>query len=172
MGAACATIARHEALIPGALVLVLRIECLNDKVAVRRVDATRGDVFMKLKTLAAAGLFMMMTAAPAAAASCGNSGAGFDRWLGGFKKQAAASGIGRRALSALNGVTYSRQVIRLDRNQKSFRISQAAFIKGRVTSGRQPREEKAETACALCSHRSRKNMVCEGNHRCDLGHGD
>ena len=97
---------------------------------------------MKLKTLAAAGLFMMMTAAPAAAASCGNSGAGFDRWLGGFKKQAAASGIGRRALSALNGVTYSRQVIRLDRNQKSFRISQAAFIKGRVTSGRVNRAKK------------------------------
>lgn len=91
---------------------------------------------MKLKILAVAGLFMVLAAGPAAAASCGNTGAGFDRWLAGFKKEAAAKGIGRRALSALNGLTYSRQVIRLDRNQKSFRISQAAFIKGRVTRGR------------------------------------
>lgn len=97
---------------------------------------------MKLKTLAVAGLFVMLAAGPAAAASCGNSGAGFDRWLGSFKKQAAANGIGRRALGALNGLTYSRQVIRLDRNQKSFKISQAAFIKGRVTPGRVKRAKR------------------------------
>ncbi len=91
---------------------------------------------MKLKTLAVAGLFVVLAAGPAAAASCGNTGAGFDRWLSGFKKEAAAKGIGKRALKSLNGLTYSRQVIRLDRNQKSFKISQAAFIKGRVTPGR------------------------------------
>jgi lytic murein transglycosylase len=88
---------------------------------------------MKLKSLVVAGLFMMMAAGPAAASQCGNSGAGFDRWLGSFKKEAAAAGIGSRALGALKGLTYSRQVVRLDRNQKSFKISQAAFIKGRVT---------------------------------------
>lgn len=97
---------------------------------------------MKLKILAATGLIMMLVAGPAAAASCGNTGTGFDRWLGSFKKEAAAKGIGRRALSALNGLTYSRQVVRLDRNQKSFRISQAAFIKGRVTAGRVKRAKQ------------------------------
>ena len=89
---------------------------------------------MKLKALAVAGLFVVLTAGPAAAASCGNSGAGFDRWLGSFKKEAAAKGIGRRALRALNGLTYSRQVIRLDRNQKSFKLSFNQFYKRRVNN--------------------------------------
>lgn len=97
---------------------------------------------MKLKSLAIAALFVGIAASPAAAASCGNTAAGFDSWLAGFKREAAAAGIGNSALSALNGLTYSTQVIRLDRNQKSFRISQAAFIKGRVTPGRVNRAKK------------------------------
>ncbi|MGI9513002.1 MAG: variable surface lipoprotein [Anderseniella sp.] len=45
---------------------------------------------MKLKILSVAGLFVTLAAGPAVAASCGNSGAGFDRWLAGFKQAALA----------------------------------------------------------------------------------
>ncbi|MGI9512304.1 MAG: variable surface lipoprotein [Anderseniella sp.] len=47
---------------------------------------------MKLKILSVAGLFVTLAAGPAVAASCGNTGVGFDRWLAGFKKAAAAKG--------------------------------------------------------------------------------
>ena len=58
------------------------------------------------------------------AAQCGNTGAGFNTWLSAFKREAAAQGISRKVIAAsLNGVTYNRKVIRLDRNQKSFSSS-------------------------------------------------
>ena len=78
---------------------------------------------------------MVVLAGPAAAASCGRSGAGFDRWLIGFKKQAAAKGISKRAINAsLNGVTYHKRVIRLDRSQKSFKYSFKRFYALRVNN--------------------------------------
>lgn len=72
---------------------------------------------------------------PVQAARCGKTGAGFERWLGDFKKQAAAQGISKRTLaSALNGVSYHRRVIQLDRNQKSFKLSFNQFYKRRVNN--------------------------------------
>lgn len=72
--------------------------------------------------------------APAAAlADCGNGGAGFARWLERFKERAAAQGISSATLaSALGGVSYDRRVVRLDRNQRSFKLSFEQFYARRV----------------------------------------
>ncbi|XWN31850.1 MAG: lytic murein transglycosylase [Devosia sp.] len=67
------------------------------------------------------------------AATCGNGPGGFNTWLAAFKKEAVAKGIRKSTVdSALKGVTYSKRVIRFDRNQKSFRLSFEAFYKRRV----------------------------------------
>ena len=88
---------------------------------------------MMMTALAGAGLLLSATAVPAA--TCGNTGAGFDAWLGQFKRQAVARGIPARvANGALNGVRYNPYVIKLDRNQKSFKLSFAKFWRLRVNN--------------------------------------
>jgi lytic murein transglycosylase len=75
----------------------------------------------------------MVSAEAATAAQCGNSSGGFDRWLGQFKGEAAASGINANTIAvALNGVSYDPTVIRLDRSQHSFKLSFEAFYRRRV----------------------------------------
>jgi lytic murein transglycosylase len=72
----------------------------------------------------------------AAQADCGNDGAGFAAWLERFKAKAAAQGIsGRTIASALSDVAYDRTVIRLDRSQRSFKLSFEEFYARRVGAG-------------------------------------
>ncbi len=69
----------------------------------------------------------------AMAAKCGNTAAGFSNWLGQFKKEATAAGISSKVVtSALNGVTYDTRVIKLDRNQKHFKLSFEKFYATRA----------------------------------------
>ncbi len=74
--------------------------------------------------------------APAQAAPCGNDASGFSAWLPAFKREAQAQGISPKALSALDGVTYDTTVIRLDRNQKHFKMSFEQFAANRISAGR------------------------------------
>lgn len=68
------------------------------------------------------------------AADCGNDPAGFDAWLARFRNAAAAQGISNATLnSALAGVTYDPNVIRLDRSQRSFKLSFEQFYARRVS---------------------------------------
>lgn len=67
------------------------------------------------------------TPAPALAATCGNDGSGFDAWVAAFRSEAAAKGVSQRTLVALGGVTYSTQVISLDRHQGHFHKSFEEF---------------------------------------------
>lgn len=106
-----------------------------------------------LRVIRATGLGLCLAAlagAGASAASCGNDGAGFPRWLADFKRQAVAQGLPARTVdSALAGVTYHPRVVRLDRSQKSFklsfeqfyarRISNAMIKRGRAFIGNNPR---------------------------------
>lgn len=79
---------------------------------------------------------LLLAGAPAHAASCGNTAAGFDSWLSAFKQRAAAKGISSGTINrALSGVSYDSKVIRLDRNQHSFKLSFAEFYRRRVDSG-------------------------------------
>lgn len=67
------------------------------------------------------------------AATCGNTGAGFSTWLEHIKGVAAAKGISKRAIDAgTAGITYDANIIRLDRNQKSFKLSFEQFYARRV----------------------------------------
>lgn len=84
-----------------------------------------------------AAVSILLLAAPQAvyAQACGNTGAGFDAWLSAYKGRAASAGISQAAIgSALAGVTYDPGVIRLDRGQRSFKLSFEQFYARRVSS--------------------------------------
>ncbi len=87
-------------------------------------------------SIAGAILAVGVMATPAQAAQdCPNTGAGFDRWLAAYKQKLVAQGLPRRAVErALSGVRYDPRVIRLDRNQKSFRLSFEKFWRLRVNN--------------------------------------
>jgi lytic murein transglycosylase len=76
-------------------------------------------------------LLALVLPAPALAA-CGNDAGGFEAWLPGFQREAAAQGVSQRALGALDGVTYSPQVISLDRRQGHFRKTFEEFGAPRI----------------------------------------
>jgi lytic murein transglycosylase len=81
---------------------------------------------------------LMLTVLPTAAraAECGNDGTGFDAWIAQFKQRAAAQGVSPAVLaSALAGVSYDPTVVRLDRSQKSFKLSFEEFYARRVGEG-------------------------------------
>ncbi len=76
---------------------------------------------------------LLALSSPAVAASCGSSGGGFDSWLSQFRREAASEGISQSTLDAtLEGIGYDPQVIRLDRGQRSFKLSFEAFYARRV----------------------------------------
>lgn len=85
----------------------------------------------RLLTTAALCLF---TATSAPAATCGNTGAGFDAWKSDFAGQAQRAGIGQRGLQALTAARYSQQTINADRNQKGVRYSFDDFVRIRLGS--------------------------------------
>jgi lytic murein transglycosylase len=89
---------------------------------------------LSLRAMAAACLLLI--AAPISApalAQCGDDGAGFDAWLARFKRTAARQGISPATIqSALAGLTYDPKVVRLDRSQRSFKLSFDEFYARRV----------------------------------------
>lgn len=94
-------------------------------------------MIVRTHLVALAGAFLLAAAgtAPADAARCGKSGAGFQSWLKDFRAEARARGITERTLNrALAGVSYDRRVIRRDRSQRSFKLSFKTFYKRRVGS--------------------------------------
>ena len=76
---------------------------------------------------------VMLTGAAEAAARCRNTGS-FERWMEGFKQEAAAQGISRQAIAAaLDGVTFDPNIIRRDSGQGVFQQSFLQFA-GRMTA--------------------------------------
>ena len=84
-----------------------------------------------------AGAVLAAVAGPAIAApACKNTG-NFERWLEDFKREAAAQGISRQAISAaLDGVTFDPSVIRRDRGQGVFQQSFIQFASRMTAAGR------------------------------------
>lgn len=64
----------------------------------------------------------------AMAATCGTSAAGFEAWKGEFAAEAAAKGVGKRALSAFSGVRYVTKTIAYDRTQPNFKLSLNQYL--------------------------------------------
>src|SRR5690606_36276257 len=56
------------------------------------------------------------------------------RWVEAYKRTAASQGVGPRGLSALDGLSYDSNVERLDRSQRSFKLSFEQFYARRVSS--------------------------------------
>lgn len=81
--------------------------------------------------LAATLVAFVLTGEPALAAGCGNNAAGFEDWKRQFTQEAAARGVGRRALDALQGTRYASKTIAADRGQKSFKLSLNSFMQKR-----------------------------------------
>ena len=89
------------------------------------------------RRLLAAVFAITLGSAPALAATCGNDGAGFPAWLPAFQREAAAQGISPRAVAALDGLSYDRSVVSLDRRQgATFKQSFEQFAGTRVTQPR------------------------------------
>ena len=78
-------------------------------------------------------LLLTLLATSASAADCSSTGAGFEGWLSRYKAKAAAQGISQGTIAqTLSGVTYDPKIIRLDRSQKSFKLSFEQFYARRV----------------------------------------
>jgi lytic murein transglycosylase len=87
----------------------------------------------RLATITAAAVLAWLPTT--AIADCGNDGAGFAGWLDRFKTRAVAAGISRSTVdAALADASYDRTVVRLDRSQKSFKLSFEEFYARRVGS--------------------------------------
>jgi lytic murein transglycosylase len=72
---------------------------------------------------------------PAMAADCGNDAGGFDAWLQRFKSKAASQGISPQTIATgLREASYDPGIIRLDRNQKSFKLTFEEFYARRVST--------------------------------------
>jgi lytic murein transglycosylase len=81
-------------------------------------------------------LMLLVLSPVAAAAQCGNDGNGFEAWVAQFRQRAASEGITPATISAaLAGLSYDPTVVRLDRSQKSFKLSFEEFYARRVGPG-------------------------------------
>jgi lytic murein transglycosylase len=70
-----------------------------------------------------------------AAPTCGNDAAGFEAWTTQMRAMAQGQGISAAtAASAMSGIFYDSNVIRLDRSQRSFKLSFEQFYAKRVSS--------------------------------------
>lgn len=86
------------------------------------------------KLAAAAVLAIAVSTTSASAQTCGSDASGFPAWLGQYRTKAAGQGISARALAALDGATYDANVVRLDRSQRSFKLSFEQFYARRVST--------------------------------------
>ncbi len=86
----------------------------------------------KKPALAIFSIALLFTAQSAFAATCGNNSGGFNKWKKQYRAEAAAQGIKSKTLRALDGVKYDKRIIRIDRNQKSFKLTFAQFYKRRA----------------------------------------
>jgi len=104
---------------------------------------------MRPSIAAAALAFACLLPVQASAATCGNDASGFDAWLSAFRGEAAAKGVSQGTLAALSGLTYSTQVISLDRHQGHFSKTFEDFglprIAQRIVKARQMMQVHAAT---------------------------
>lgn len=86
------------------------------------------------QALAGVAVLAMIGPGGAIAQTCGNDGAGFDRWVGQYRAHAVSQGIRQTTVDqSLQAVSYDTSVIRLDRNQRSFKLTFDEFYKRRVS---------------------------------------
>ena len=97
---------------------------------------------------------LVLAAAAAEAAPCGNTGAGFEAWKKAFAAEAKANGVKSKAIAALMGTRYSTGTINADRSQRSFKLSLDAFMAKRggaaiASKGRRLKQSNAALFASL-----------------------
>lgn len=103
----------------------------------------------------------LMSAAPAFAAQCNHKG-GFNGFLADYKKEAAAQGISRRGLAALDGVTLDDAVIAADRRQHVFDQSFEQFSGRMISKSRLAQGQKMMLIHASMLQRIEKQFGVPG----------
>ena len=100
------------------------------------------------KATCATVLALTISASAGSAATCGNTGSGFDAWKASFAKDAKKAGVKKKGLAALAGARYATKTIAADRNQKSFKFTLEKFMKVRGSTMiiSQGRKKKAKNA--------------------------
>lgn len=106
------------------------------------------------RLIALTGALLILATAPALAARCGNTAAGFEKWKRSFAQEARANGIGKRGINALMGTKYAYGTIKADRNQRSFKLSLDQFMKKRganaiVSQGKRHKRSNAALLNAI-----------------------
>jgi lytic murein transglycosylase len=107
------------------------------------VGAWSSAVRLGLATIALGGMMGAAVAAP-----CGDDASGFAEWRQSFALEAAANGVGDKALAALKSTNYAAATIRADRGLKSFKLSLKEFMvkRGSTTIIARGRKLKAANA--------------------------
>ncbi|MEL7529566.1 MAG: lytic murein transglycosylase [Pseudomonadota bacterium] len=101
--------------------------------------------------------FLFLSTAPVLAATCGNGPNGFEAWKADFIANSKRYGLKQRTVkSALQNVKYNSKVIRLDRNQKSFKLSFQQFYAKRVNNAMIRRGKKLGNTYARLFNRIEK----------------
>lgn len=88
------------------------------------------------KHLALLATLLMFGAAPAMAETCGDTGDGFKQFIAGVKKQAAAEGVSKASIGALDRIKYDPAIIKRDRAQNVFSQDFLTFQARMATSAR------------------------------------
>ncbi|HEY6630361.1 MAG TPA: lytic transglycosylase domain-containing protein [Rhizobiaceae bacterium] len=104
----------------------------------------------KVRLIAAVGTAALCLLTGAAkAASCGDTGAGFEEWKASFANEAKAAGVKGKGLAALQGTRYAAGTIKADRAvKKAFSGSLDAFLQRRggnviISKGRSLKKSNA-----------------------------
>src|ERR1700694_1898590 len=91
----------------------------------------------KVRSMAPAALALSPRPPPPAAAPCRNNPGSFERWLDGFKQEAASQGISRATISAaLDGMSFYQAIINRDHGQGVFQQSFLQFSDRMVSRDR------------------------------------
>lgn len=93
---------------------------------------------VKLSAFFLSASLFVASASAAAAETCGTptNPSKFPSWLSGVKKEAAGMGISKRAIAALDGMTYDPSVIKRDRSQSVFSLTFLEFQARLISAGR------------------------------------
>src|SRR3984893_629558 len=92
---------------------------------------------LTIRSIALAALAIAAIAAPALAVPCRNNTGSFERWLDGFKQEAAPQGISRTTISAaLDGMGFDQAIINRDHGQGVFQQSFLQFSDRMVSRDR------------------------------------
>jgi membrane-bound lytic murein transglycosylase B len=88
------------------------------------------------------------------AASCSDTGGGYEAWKSEMAAEAKAEGVGKRGIAALMDSSYSTATIGADRNQKSFKYTLEKFLEVRgadaiVSQGRSRKAKSPDFYASL-----------------------